>query len=186
MPCTGTPCSCVPLVVVFFFCRLTGIDTPTCRSCPALGDLHVRLCQPCGACGVSRARGHRLCSRTPVFLFLLWLLVCSPLFCAHATTRSNLNAGCVWVGLKKFPECVDFALEYIDFLWHQNDSEHLKVTFERILKSLPARVRLPRPPFRVVYVVLRGVFRGACLCFRLSVTASRRVHWRVAAPGCLY
>lgn len=46
----------------------------------------------------------------------------------------------VWVGLKKFPECVDFALEYIDFLWNQNDSEYLKVTFERILKILPAQV----------------------------------------------
>lgn len=47
----------------------------------------------------------------------------------------------VCVGLKKFPECVDFALEYIDFLWNQNDSEYLKVTFERILKTLPAQVR---------------------------------------------
>ncbi|GAB0492691.1 hypothetical protein MMPV_003960 [Pyropia vietnamensis] len=43
------------------------------------------------------------------------------------------------LGLKKFPECVDFALEYIDFLWNQNDSEYLKVTFERILKILPAQ-----------------------------------------------
>jgi len=43
--------------------------------------------------------------------------------------------------LKYFPKSVDFALEYIDFLWNQNDSEYLKVVFERILTSLPAQVR---------------------------------------------
>lgn len=76
-------------------------------------------------------------------LFLrLIRVVCSGTFCVHALPPSPLGTLCVCVGLKKFPECVDFALEYIDFLWNQNDSEYLKVTFERILKSLPAQVRL--------------------------------------------
>ncbi|OSX75320.1 hypothetical protein BU14_0242s0037 [Porphyra umbilicalis] len=43
------------------------------------------------------------------------------------------------LGLKYFPKSVDFAMEYIDFLWNQNDNEYLKVVFERILTSLPSQ-----------------------------------------------
>jgi len=42
------------------------------------------------------------------------------------------------LGLKTFPESIQFALEYIDFLWNNNEDSYLRVIFERVLSRLPA------------------------------------------------
>jgi len=79
-------------------------------------------------------------------LVACWLCPClfrtlPDVLCMHSPPPPPLGTLRTCVGLKYFPKSVDFALEYIDFLWNQNDSEYLKVVFERILTSLPAQVR---------------------------------------------
>lgn len=103
---------------------------------------------------------NRLCALLPFHWLprLRFTAVCA----LHYLSLVNLGAWCVMcVGMKKFPECVDFALEYIDFLWNQNDSEYLKVTFERILKTLPAQVR-PRTSDMVWRFLSASFFRSGC------------------------
>jgi len=97
-------------------------------------------------------------------------------FCVHSPPPSPLRTLRTCVGLKYFPKSVDFAMEYIDFLWNQNDNEYLKVVFERILTSLPSQVRSVFASKSVVF----WLCLPCCLWRALTVLVG------LTPPGCLF